>query len=101
MLIGACNPMLCPIPRLQQDRYGWLLWVVAMGGCYGWMLIGACNPTLCPIHVFTRYATAGRERGLLPAEDGYVAPRFRLLRGLHSISTLMLFAAIPPALFGM
>ena len=20
-------------PRLQQDRYGWLLWVVAMGGC--------------------------------------------------------------------
>ena len=24
--------------RLQQDRYGWLLWVVAMGGCYGWLL---------------------------------------------------------------
>ena len=33
MLIGACNSMACPIPRLQQDRYGWLLWVVAMGGC--------------------------------------------------------------------
>ena len=27
MLIGACD--------------GWLLWVVAMGGCYGWMLLGA------------------------------------------------------------
>ena len=23
--------------------HGWLLWVVAMGGCYGWMLIEACN----------------------------------------------------------
>ena len=34
MLIGACNPS---------------LWVVAMGGCYGWLLIGARNPSLCPI----------------------------------------------------
>ena len=36
MVIGACNPMLCPI----HGCYGWLLWGVAMGGCYGGMLIG-------------------------------------------------------------
>ena len=23
---------------------GWLLWVVAMGGCYGVVAMGACNP---------------------------------------------------------
>ena len=29
-----------------------MLWVVAMGGCYGWLLIGACHPVVWPIDVF-------------------------------------------------
>ena len=37
VLIGACNPMLGPIPVFNRTAmggcYGWLLWVVAMGGC--------------------------------------------------------------------
>ena len=35
LLIGTCNPMLCPIhaSRPMGGCCGWLLWVVAMGGC--------------------------------------------------------------------
>ena len=37
MLIGACDPMLRPIHvsnwTAMGGCYGWLLWMVAMGGC--------------------------------------------------------------------
>ena len=47
----------CALRRaLRRAHAHRMLWVVAMGGCYGWMLlahahrmlIGVCNPMLCP-----------------------------------------------------
>ena len=53
MLIGACNPMAALLWVVAMGGcYGWVLWVVAMGGCYGWMLIGACNPMAALLPTF-------------------------------------------------
>ena len=68
MLTGACNLTVRPIHVLNRTAmggcYGWLLLVVAMGGCHGWMLTGACNLTVRPIHVLRRgcCCAAARQR---------------------------------------
>lgn len=41
---------------------------------------------------------AGKSLGLLPSTAGMLGPR-QFFRGFHSITTVMLFASIPPALF--
>eukprot|EP00040_Diaphanoeca_grandis_P028851 m.167924 g.167924 ORF g.167924 m.167924 type:complete len:95 (-) comp31480_c0_seq2:23-307(-) len=47
---------------------------------------------------FEHYATIGFSLGFLP-ELKENQPNFAWLRGIHSVSTLLLFASIPPALF--